>query len=324
MTDLSDGAPISTGEGDDEEINFSNLPQEPAWKVSVNLYKYQQFWCYDFALKGIIQFQQKFIPQPTDIFLATAPKSGTTWLKALAFAIHTRTQYINGDSDQDSPLLSKFPHEIVPVIEYIYLFGGKRNPQIPLLSTHVPFDSLPKSILNSDCKIIYLCRDPKDVLVSKYIFTSKHSDAEVIPFEEAYEKFCNGVTNCGPFWDQVMGYWKASLEFPERVLFLKYEELKKDTCFYVKKMADFMGCGFSEEEEKHGVVDKIVELCSFEKLSNLDVNKSSTERSDFRIANEAYFRKGKVGDWKNYLTTEMAERIDGITRRKFNGSGLYF
>ncbi|XP_065871244.1 flavonol sulfotransferase-like [Euphorbia lathyris] len=315
-TDLSNGVP---------EINISKLPQQPSWKTSVNLYKYQQFWYYDFLLKGIILFQQNFIPQPTDIFLATTPKSGTTWLKALAFAIQTRTQYINGDSDHDSPLLSKFPHDIVPFIEVLYAFGRNRDPQNPLLTTHVPFHSLPKSILNSNSKIIYLCRNPKDVLVSQFLFTSKHGDGEIIGFQEVYEQFCNGVSNYGPFWDQVLGYWKGSLEFPDRVLFLKYEELKNDTCFYVKKIANFMGCSFSVDEEKQGIVGKIVKLCSFESLSNLDVNKSASQQKDgtFTLGNEAFFRKGKVGDWKNYLTPEMAEKIDQITSQKFGGSGLH-
>ncbi|WCJ28654.1 Cytosolic sulfotransferase 17 [Euphorbia peplus] len=312
----------------DEELNISNFPQEPSWKVSQNLYKYQNFWYYEFALKVILLFQKKFIPQPDDIFLATTPKSGTTWLKALAFAIHTRTRYINGGSDDDdhkSPLLSKMPHAVVPFIEFICAHNLERDLGNPLLSTHVPFRSLPYSILNSDSKIIYLCRDPKDVLVSQYEFTSKHGDAEIVPFEEVFEKFCNGFSNCGPFWDHVLGYWNASLEFPERVLFLKYEELKNDTAFDVKKIADFIGCPFSVEEEEQGIVEKIVQFCSFDNLSNLDVNKSTTKiYNSFAFGNEAYFRKGKVGDWKNYFTSEMGKRIDQITADKFSGSGLHF
>ncbi|CDY50631.1 BnaC06g24240D [Brassica napus] len=36
----------------------------------------------------------------------------------------------------------------------------------------------------------------------------------------------------------------------------------------------------------------------------------------------AYFRKGKTGDWVNYLTPDMAARIDGIMEEKFKGTGL--
>ncbi|MBA0608041.1 hypothetical protein Godav_020291 [Gossypium davidsonii] len=98
----------------------------------------------------------------------------------------------------------------------------------------------------------------------------------------------------------------------------------EDTILYVKKLADFIGYPFSSEEIKKGSVDKIISMCSFENLSNLEVNKSGKHREGTPgvIENKIYFRKGKVGDWENYLTPEMASRLDSITLQKLNGSGL--
>lgn len=89
----------------------------------------------------------------------------------------------------------------------------------------------------------------------------------------------------------------------------------RDTAFYLKKLAEFIGYSFSLEEEKEGEVQKVIRLCSFENLSNLEVNK--TKRSVF-------FRKGEVGDWENLLTLEMGERLDKIMEKKLSGSGLIF
>jgi hypothetical protein len=83
--------------------------------------------------------------------------------------------------------------------------------------------------------------------------------------------FVKDITPCGPYWDHLLGYWRASLESPERILFLKYEDLKNETVYWVKKMAQFMGYPFSLEEEDKGVVQKIIDLCSFENLSSLEV-----------------------------------------------------
>lgn len=44
---------------------------------------------------------------------------------------------------------------------------------------------------------------------------------------------------------------------------MRYKELKENPALHVKRMAEFMGFPFSEEEEKEGVVEEIVRMCSF-------------------------------------------------------------
>ena len=86
-----------------------------------------------------------------------------------------------------------------------------------------------------------------------------------------------------------------------------------------------MGCSFTvEEEEEEGEVEKITSLCSFEKLSSLEVNKNGKHRVDTSIAskNSMFFRKGEIGDWANNLTPEMGARLDDIMEQKLKGSGL--
>ncbi|PWA67089.1 sulfotransferase 16 [Artemisia annua] len=131
------------------------------------------------------------------------------------------------------------------------------------------------------------------------------------------------VSEYGPYWDHVLGFWRASLESPDKILFLKYEEIKKEPEVHVKRSADFMGVPISAEEE-NGVVEKIAKFCSFEHLKNLEVNKTGIQRFDFgfEIENRHFFRQGLVGDWKHHMTQEMGERIDRITQEKFQGSGL--
>ena len=288
-------------------------------------YLYQGFWYAPFFLEGLLSVQERFNPQSTDIFVASCPKTGTTWLKALTFAIFTRSR-LSGSTT--SSLLTKMPHDCVPFMEYhLAQNPSNRDLAIPLVSTHVPCTCLPKSIISSCCKIIYISRDAKDAFVSLWCFVSAHQmskNVEPLPLEEAFEMFCNGISILGPYWDHVLGYWRASLEFPEKILFLTYEEIKKDTAAHVKKLAEFMGCSFTLEEEEEGEVQEIISMCSFEKLSNLEVNKNGKHRLDTSIAiqNSLYFRKGEIGDWANHLTPEMGARLDDIMERKLKGSGL--
>ena len=106
---------------------------------------------------------------------------------------------------------------------------------------------------------------------------------------------------------------------------MKYEDLKRDSSFHVKELAEFIGCPFSPEEETQGLVHEIIKLCSFENLSNLKANKiGALSVRDISIRNDTFFRKGEFGDWKNHLTAEMADSLDRIIEEKFTGSGLTF
>jgi estrone sulfotransferase len=49
-------------------------------------------------------------------------------------------------------------------------------------------------------------------------------NVEPLPLEEAFELFCNGIANFGPYWDHVLGYWRASFEFPDIVLDIRGNE----------------------------------------------------------------------------------------------------
>ncbi|KFK34807.1 hypothetical protein AALP_AA5G195900 [Arabis alpina] len=137
--------------------------------------------------------------------------------------------------------------------------------------------------------------------------------------------FCQDYSGYGPHLDHVLSYWKAYQDNPDQILFLKYETMRADPLPYVKRLAEFMGYGITDEEEKKGIVEEIVNLCSFETLKNLEANTGEKYREDIPLnvyPNSAYFRTGKVGHWQNYLTPEMAARMDGLMEEKFKGIGL--
>ncbi|KAI3685009.1 hypothetical protein L6452_34240 [Arctium lappa] len=305
----------------EHEHLLQTLPKGNGWMVQ-HLYNYNGFWLNSYIIKNILLLNTFFKPQPSDIFLASFMKSGTTWLKALMFSTLNRHRY----NSSDHHLLHHNPQSTFPYLDSeCYPFTDFTNAPSPrLFATHYPRLLLPSCI--TSCKFVYVCRDPKDVLISKWHFACKirSKDLKPVAFEEAFELFCDGVSDYGPYWDHVLSYWKASLESPDMILFLKYEEMKKQPVVEVRKLAAFMGKPFTVEEEEKGEVEKIVELCSFEKLSGLEVNKNGVEKLGKLAVVERgdFFRKGEVGDWKNYLSEEMKERIDRISDEKFKDSGL--
>ncbi|KAI8024957.1 Cytosolic sulfotransferase 15 [Camellia lanceoleosa] len=101
-------------EEDCHDIPLALLPKEKGW-TGLDLYLYQGFWCPSMHIQGVMSFQQHFKAQDTDLILATMPKSGTTWLKALTFAIANRHRYTNTLSQPS--LLTSNPHELIPFHE---------------------------------------------------------------------------------------------------------------------------------------------------------------------------------------------------------------
>ncbi|KAH0858360.1 LOW QUALITY PROTEIN: hypothetical protein HID58_086621 [Brassica napus] len=148
-----------------------------------------------------------------------------------------------------------------------------------LMNTHISHLSLPESVKSSSCKIC--CRNPKDMEV--YCWTILGS--------------CVGVLVCEP-------------RESEQGLVVTYEELKKQTEVEVKRIAEFIGCGFTAEEE----VREIVKLCSFESLSRLEVNRQGKLPNG--IETNAFFRKGEIGGWRDTLSESLADAIDRITEEK--------
>ncbi|XP_031284195.1 cytosolic sulfotransferase 15-like [Pistacia vera] len=301
-----------------------NLPTEKNWDGSY-LYQYQGFWCPSRHIHGTISFQRRFQAQDTDIILTSFPKSGTTWLKALTFTIVNRFRY----ELKDSPLLTTSPHDLLPVNQIQHSTHNQTPtleefPTPRIFATHIPYASLPVSIVNSNCRIVYICRNPLDQFISNWHFLLelREQTKEPISLDEAFEMICNGIQAFGPIWDHVLGYWKASAEKPHKILFLKYEDLKVGINFYVKKLADFLGCPFSKEEESRNVIEEISKFCSFDNMKKLEVNKNG--RLNDGIKTKVFFRKGLVGDHTNYLNSSMSERLDKILEEKLGGSGFTF
>ncbi|KAL7169842.1 hypothetical protein ACSBR2_034807 [Camellia fascicularis] len=311
------------GEKEIEEV-LKTLPTEKL-PEGIDLYFYEGHWYPSMFIHGIIPFQQHFKAQDTNLILVTFPKSGTTWLKALAFAIANRNNYLLSES----PLLTTNPHDLVPFLEND-VYGT--NPILKLedfpgprvLATHVAHSALPTSIKDSDCHVVYLCRNPLDLFISFRHFVAKHLNTPFDPslIEESCNMFCRGVTAHGPFCDHVLEYWKASRERPDKVLFLKYEDMKEDPISHLKMLAKFMSVPFFVEEESQGVIEEVLKLCSFDTLKDLEVNKN--EKNGRGHPYSLFFRKGKVGDWANYLTLSMLERMNKLMEEKFAGSGLNF
>ncbi|KAG2705325.1 hypothetical protein I3760_05G047100 [Carya illinoinensis] len=215
---------------------------------------------------------------------------------------------------QEHPLLTNNSHVLVPNLDLI-LYNKNEVPNLTaftslrLFSTHLPYVLLPTSVKDSSCKIVYLCRNPKDTFVSLWHFQTK-LNWTTDSLEKALDKFCKGVSSFGPYWDNVVD------------TFLRYEEMKKQPSTHFRRLAKFLGCPFSPEEDAKDAVNDISRLCSFDNLSNLEVNKSGVSSRGVNYA--AFFCRGEIGGWVNYFTPQMVEKLYRMIEENFHSIGLKF
>lgn len=307
------------------ESQVSSLPmREGWWKPSV---LFQGCWLTPQYVESVVLVQSQFRPRLDDIVLATYPKCGTTWLKALAFTIVHRSHH--AVVSDDHPLLTYHPQDLVSLTEmpYRYIHPLEELEVLPtprVLCTHLPLAPQPSGISTLGCRVVYLCREPKDVLVSTWHYMNKVRKDFHIDLDRTFEFFCEDFSIYRPIWEHCLGYWKQSMIEPDRILFLKYNDMMADPVKHVKMLGEFLQVPFSKEEESAGVVEEVVRLCSFKNLKSLQVNSSGVgdRVGDLPMQNSAFFRSAKVGDWKDHLTEEMAKKLDCIIEDKLKGSGL--
>ncbi|RCV07799.1 hypothetical protein SETIT_1G274500v2 [Setaria italica] len=314
------------------EALASSLPTSRQGLGSLPYRKHDGFWYPEHLMAPALAMRDAFAARPTDVILATMPKSGTTWLKALVYSVVHRGRH--APADERHPLLASSPHELVPFLHSLY---ESRSPSAPpgqlleempsprVLAVHSPFTALPASVRESGCRVVYLCRDPKDAFVSlrHYLDEIKPEGSAMTPSAEAFDLFCDGVSPFGPVWDHMAEYWKESVARPGEVIFLRYEHLKEDAVGSVMRLAKFLGCPFTGEEVARGVPEAAVALCSMDRMRSVEANRSGVHgTASWSFKNSAFFRKGEVGDWKSHMTPEVAQRLDGIVEEKLRGSGL--
>lgn len=189
-------------------------------------------------------------------------------MKAIIFTLLNRKRYPIFENNHS--LFTQNSHDLVPFLE-LDLYTDNMIPNLAsfpsprIFASHMSHLSLPQSVKNSPtCKLVYLCRNPKDTFVSFWHFYNKLRPQEMgaLPIGEAFELFCKGICSFGPYWEHVLEYWKQSQQNPERIFFLKYEEMREKPGLHLQRLAKFLNCPFSGKEEESGMVEQILKLCS--------------------------------------------------------------
>uniref|UniRef100_A0A8C9ZR76 Sulfotransferase n=1 Tax=Sander lucioperca TaxID=283035 RepID=A0A8C9ZR76_SANLU len=166
-------------------------------------------------------------------------------------------------------------------------------------------------------QVIYVMRNPKDVMVSSYFF---HQMAEFLEdpgtFDEFMDKFLEGRVTFGKWTDHVKG-WRDT-ELGDRIMYITYEEMAKDLPAAVRRFSDFLGRNLSEE-----VIQKIAEHCSFKTMKTNKMSNFSLVPKEFMNPDKSpFFRKGVAGDWENHFSSEQLARFTSAIRKEMESASF--
>ncbi|XP_076011993.1 sulfotransferase family 5A, member 1 [Genypterus blacodes] len=260
-----------------------------------------------------LQLAIRFPFQDTDVLIASYPKSGTTWVQEIVTLICSK-----GDPQfsQAIPNWTRAPwleqYYCAPILEA----SPTSSPRV--ITTHLPHHLLGPAFQDSKPKVIYVSRNPKDVLVSYYHF---HKMANFLPeagtFQEFFSNFLEGKMCYGSWFDHVKG-WTSQTVTMNNLLHITYEEMSQNLHDAIKRISSFLQCPLLEEE-----INNCMKHCSFSSMrDNKMVNYTLVPAEIMDHSKGSFMRKGKTGDWKTMFTDEQNQHFKHVYRTRMQDCSL--
>lgn len=255
-----------------------------------------------------------------DAYLISFPKCGRTWLRLMM------GRALQQQFDLSHPNLQEKMLSLTSLAQL--------HPNIPkVLITHDdnPHWKKPEELETSkkqykNAKVIFLVRDPRDVLVSTYFEQKKRVSfwADAYKKDKTLQKYQDRIKpyegNISDFIYEdagglktILNYyniWERNRQIPKDFLLVRYEDLHENPHGELRRVLEFLEVQYREE-----VISEAVNYSAFDKMRKME--KKGKADPKLKPANpkdeESYkTRKGKVGGFWEYLNEEEIAYINRL------------
>jgi len=215
-----------------------------------------------------------------DVILVSYPKSGNTWVRFFLCNLVTRLEGGVGQVDF-AKVDSTMPELAVDDLELPWPY--QTIPRI--VKTHNPY-----WFAFSGKRVIYVIRDPRDVMVSHFHFVTGKAQAKWEgPFEEFIRHPKYGLENWFRHVQSWQGHW---------TLICHYEDLLANDVAEFRRILTMLGASVDES-----VLTETVEASRFSSLKQVVEAHGHTDPGEWK-ADRGFMRKGQHNDWINWFSED--------------------
>lgn len=239
----------------------------------------------------------------TDVYLISYPKCGRTWLRLMIGRAISR-------------------HFGLPETEDVLFLRSNRRyhpgaPRIMVIHEDRPMLRTPQELQTvktryRDKKVIFLARDPRDVIVSSYfemkmrgrLFGENPYEPHSATFDGSLPEFIQ--QRRGGF-DTLLAYyniWAQNRGLPQDFLLVRYEDIKTDPAAELRRVLDFLGLSAISQ----ATINEAVSFASFENMRKMEAEgrfQSGMLKPADQADQDSYkTRKGKPGGYIDHLSPQ--------------------
>jgi len=180
-------------------------------------------------------------PMHGDIYIVEFPKSGITWLQHILGNIELKLQ---GKSDF---ITFYNHHKYLPDVHQLNSSPIERTLDRTFIKSHAEYNPYYYSV-------VYLIRNPFDVMVSYYNFMSHQG------YEEDFETFVQNPFYGIHAWKNHINSWFYKKVKAQRIHFLKYENLISNTKEEIKSLYINIGIDLSDDTLDYSIAQSELKL----------------------------------------------------------------